>query len=58
MEGEYGEHDVFIGTPAVIAREGIIRVLEQPLDENEKVKFAQSAEILRGYQEKVHEYLK
>lgn len=58
LEGEYGEHDVFIGTPAVIAREGIIRVLEQPLDENEKVKFAQSAEILRGYQEKVHEFLK
>ena len=58
VEGEYGEHDVFIGTPAVIGSSGIVRIIEQSLDAEEKQKFADSANILRGYQEKVHEYLK
>ncbi len=58
VEGEYGEKDVFIGTPAVIGSSGIVRIIEQPLDAEEKQKFADSANVLRGYQEKVHEYLK
>ena len=58
MEGEYGEQDVYIGTPAVVGREGVLRVIEQPLDADEKQKFAASANILRDYQKKVHEYLK
>jgi L-lactate dehydrogenase len=57
LEGEYGENDVYAGTPVVIGRGGVIRVIEQPLDEDEKAKFAASAEILRGYQEKVKAYL-
>ena len=57
LEGEYGEKDVYAGTPAVIGRGGVIRVIEQPLDADEKAKFAASAEILRGYQEKVKAYL-
>ena len=58
VEGEYGEKDVFISTPAVIGSSGIVRIIEQPLDAEEKQKFADSANVLRGYQEKVHEYLK
>ena len=58
VESEYGEKDVFIGTPAVIGSSGIVRIIEQPLDAEEKQKFADSANVLRGYQEKVHEYLK
>ena len=58
VEGEYGEKDVFIGTPAVIGSSGIVRIIEQPLDAEEKQKFADSANVLRGYQEKVEEYLK
>ena len=58
VEGEYGEKDVFISTPAVIGSSGIVRIIEQPLDAEEKQKFADSANVLRGYQEKVEEYLK
>ena len=58
VEGEYGEKDVFISTPAVIGSSGIVRIIEQPWDAEEKQKFADSANVLRGYQEKVEEYLK
>jgi len=49
---------VFGAPPAVIGSSGIVRIIEQSLDAEEKQKFADSANILRGYQEKVHEYLK
>ncbi|MDK4685505.1 L-lactate dehydrogenase [Kingella negevensis] len=57
LEGEYGENDVYTGVPAVINRNGIARIIEKPLDADEKQKFADSANILRSYQEKVHAYL-
>ena len=55
LDGQYGEHDVYIGVPAVIGRGGIMRVIEKPLDETETQQFAQSAALLRTYQEKVHQ---
>lgn len=58
LEGEYGENDIFIGVPAVIGRDGVAQVIHKPLSADEAEKFAHSANILRGYQEKVHEYLK
>lgn len=58
LEGQYGERDVYIGVPAVIGRGGIVRVIEKPLDETEAQQFAQSAALLRGYQEKVHQVLR
>ena len=57
LNGEYGEQDVYIGVPAVIGRGGIVRVIEKPLDEAETQQFAQSASLLRSYQEKVHAVL-
>lgn len=56
LDGEYGEHDVYIGTPAVLNGTGIARVIEKPLDDDERTKFAHSAKILREYQEKVADY--
>ncbi len=58
LDGEYGQKDVYIGVPAVLNGDGVARIIEKPLDADETAKFAKSAEILRGYQEKVADYLK
>ncbi|MTH53387.1 L-lactate dehydrogenase [Bacillus mangrovi] len=47
LEGEYGESDVYIGVPAVINRDGVREVVELDLNEDEKERFAASAEVLR-----------
>ena len=49
---------MYIGVPAVLNSDGIARVIEKPLDEQEQAQFEKSANILRGYQEKVADYLK
>jgi malate dehydrogenase len=39
LEGEYGYHDVCIGVPCVLGKEGIEKIIELKLDENEKKVF-------------------
>ncbi len=46
LQGEYGVEDVYIGTPAVIDRSGINKVVELALDEHEKERFRASYETL------------
>ncbi|GAB3947698.1 L-lactate dehydrogenase [Corynebacterium tapiri] len=46
LEGQYGHEDIYIGTPAVIGRGGINRVVELELSENEKKQFDASADML------------
>ncbi|PXY08244.1 L-lactate dehydrogenase [Corynebacterium striatum] len=46
LQGEYGVDDVYIGTPAVIDRSGINKVVELALDEHEKERFRASYETL------------
>ncbi len=48
LRGEYGQTDVFAGVPCIINRNGIQRVLEISLNEEEQQKFADSCRILRG----------
>lgn len=57
LEGEYGQDDVYIGTPAVLNAQGIARVIEKPLDAEEHAKFTASAALLKNYQKKVEAYL-
>lgn len=57
LEGEFGEHGVYIGVPAVINRRGAVRVINKPLDGSESALFAESARLLKGYQLKVDEFL-
>lgn len=45
--GEYGEHDVFVGVPCVIGKNGIEEVLELPLTEAEKKRFHGCCEDVR-----------
>lgn len=47
LDGEYGEKDIFIGTPAIINRTGIDSVIEIPLNDSEKDKMKHSASILK-----------
>lgn len=51
LEGEYGENDVYIGTPAIINRTGVARVVELQLNDHEKERFRNSVDTLRGIQE-------
>lgn len=47
LDGQYGEHDLYIGTPAVVNRGGIGRVVELQLNEHEKERFEHSVNTLR-----------
>jgi len=44
LEGEYGRTDIAMGVPCVLAEEGIVRVIELPLDGQEQAMFDHSAD--------------
>lgn len=48
LDGEYGEKDICIGVPAVIGRNGVEKVLELKLTDEEKALFKKSADAVRG----------
>ena len=43
LEGEYGESDICIGVPVILGKNGIEKIVELELTEDEKAKFAASA---------------
>ena len=45
--GEYGMNDVYIGVPAIIGRNGVKKVLELSLAEEEKEKLLSSCNVLK-----------
>jgi malate dehydrogenase len=47
LEGEYGIEDVCIGVPAMLGREGIVKVIELPLADDELEALNRSAEKAR-----------
>ena len=47
LEGEYGQHDLTIGVPVILGKDGWERIVEFPLTENEKEAFAASARAVR-----------
>ncbi|APT85678.1 L-lactate dehydrogenase [Corynebacterium aquilae] len=51
LQGEYGEEDIYIGTPAIICRKGIRRAVELELTEHEMDRFKHSVKTLRAVQE-------
>ncbi|MGB5261714.1 MAG: malate dehydrogenase [Gammaproteobacteria bacterium] len=42
LDGEYGQHDITAGVPAIIGRNGISRIIDLPLDETERAGFQAS----------------
>jgi malate dehydrogenase len=54
MQGEYGLNDMYFGVPVMLGRNGIEKIIEYSLDDEEKVAFEQSAAAVR----ETHEALK
>lgn len=48
LDGQYGQSDIYIGTPAVVNRNGIREAIELYLNDEELEKFTHSAETLRN----------
>jgi len=46
LKGEYGEKDVFVGTPCIVGKSGADRLIELDLTEDELKSFSHSCEIL------------
>lgn len=52
LEGQYGQRDIYIGTPAIINRRGIRRIVELELTPREQERFTRSADTLRSVRER------
>jgi L-lactate dehydrogenase len=53
LDGEYGQKDIYIGVPAVVNRNGIREIVELDLNDEEKEKFTNSAQVLKQTMEPV-----
>lgn len=53
LEGQYGEEDIYIGTPAIIDRSGIHRVVELEISDREMSRFKHSAQTLRAIKDEI-----
>jgi len=52
LEGEYGFRDIFLGVPVVLGRNGVERIVEVSLTEDQKAALANSARVVQaGIQE-------
>ncbi|MDE6772562.1 MAG: malate dehydrogenase, partial [Muribaculaceae bacterium] len=47
LEGEYGQSDICIGVPCVLGKNGIEKIVELELNDEEKELFNKSAEAVR-----------
>jgi len=48
LEGEYGQSDICIGVPCIIGKNGVEKIIDINLDENEKTLFSKSADAVRN----------
>jgi len=48
LEGEYGQKDICIGVPVIIGRNGLEKIVDIKLNDEEKVLFEKSAAAVRG----------
>ncbi len=49
LDGQYGQHDVYVGSPCVVNRQGIKDVVELSLTDEELAKMSASCEKLTGF---------
>jgi len=49
LAGEYGEYNVTLGVPTLIGRNGVEKIIEIEMNEEELRKFKKSSEILKNY---------
>lgn len=48
LNGQYGYHGLYVGVPAVLGANGVERVIEMQLDDNEKAMLEKSASAVRA----------
>lgn len=48
LDGEYGLKDIYIGVPVVLGANGVEKVIELELDEEDAVRFYESEKVVRG----------
>jgi malate dehydrogenase len=48
LEGEYGQNDICIGVPCIIGKNGVEQIVNIQLNDDEKAKFAKSADAVRA----------
>jgi malate dehydrogenase len=48
LEGEFGLNDMFVGTPVVLGKNGVERIIEVDLNEDEKELLYNSANAVKG----------
>jgi len=48
LEGEYGQNDICIGVPVVLGKNGIEKIVQWELNEDEKILFSKSADAVRS----------
>jgi malate dehydrogenase len=48
LQGEYGMNDIFLGVPVVLGKNGIEKIIELDLNEEEKAMLQESSEAVRG----------
>jgi len=48
LEGEYGQQDICLGVPCIIGKNGIEKIVDIKLNDNEKAQFAKSADAVRA----------
>ena len=48
LEGEYGQSDICIGVPCIIGKNGVEKIVAITLNDDEKAKFAKSADAVRA----------
>lgn len=51
LQGEYGQKDIYLGTPAIVNRKGIRRVVKLELTDHELERMTHSADTLRAIQD-------
>lgn len=48
LRGEYGINDVYIGVPVVLGKDCVEKIIELPLNEQERDEFRKSAEVVKS----------
>ncbi len=57
LDGEYGQHDICVGVPCIIGKNGVEEILDIQLNEAEKALFAKSADAVRAMNDALKDVL-
>lgn len=47
LKGEYGLNDIYIGVPVILGANGVEKIIELELDEDDKIRFYESEKVVR-----------